>query len=127
MAVPVPARCARRPTVGDGLVVPYISVAAGDGRFLLGNVHNAKAVECIVGKLCQVCGEDLTRPAVILAPDSALAKRFTGEPALHPECARYSERVCPMVAGRMLNFRGGHTPPGLPCNVAGCDCGGWAD
>lgn len=126
MTCPIPARLANRPTLG-GLVVPFISIDFGDGTYALGETHNRKALECIVGYRCQACGQQLlTRPIVVLATAEQLKRKWTEEPALHPECARYSQEACPMVAGRMPTYRKAPArAPGKPCDKPGCNCGGW--
>jgi hypothetical protein len=124
-AIPVPQRCAERPLLG-GLVVPYISLVA-EGRTHLGGTHGIRVAECVTHYLCQICGEALGEPPYLfLATQTMLDEGISGEPALHPECAAYSQKVCPMVNGSMATYsRHPHDPSGKPCNLAGCDCGGW--
>lgn len=123
----VPATLASRPLVG-GLVVPYISIESGDGRYVLGAVHNSRAHRCVVQRLCQIDAEPLTQPAVALVRQRDLDQGWTTEPALHPQCARYSAAACPMLAARMEHYRSNpHDLASLKCNVPGCDCVGWVD
>jgi hypothetical protein len=125
MTCPIPARLAGRPIVG-GLAVPYISIDFGDGTYALGETHNRKAVECILGFRCQACGQPLRHPVVVLATDEQVERKWTEEPGLHPECAAYSVKACPMLAGRMDSYRKAPArAPGKPCDKPGCDCGGW--
>lgn len=123
---PIPAHLAHRPT-RSGLVVPYISITTADGAAHLGQTR-AKAVgECIVNYLCQICGRhlDRRRPLLFLATQEAIDDAFSTEPALHPECAAYSIKACPMVAGRMPTYAKHQTDlTGRPCGESGCDCGG---
>lgn len=121
---PIPARLAGRPTHG-GLVVPWISVVLADGTPALGNIHGTKASRALLDKLCQICGAELEHPIVLFASDSALEAGQTSEPGMHPECAAYSARACPMVDGRMSRFRTVDRVDGKPCSEPGCDCGGW--
>lgn len=122
-APPIPARCAERPVLG-GLVVPHISVVAA-GRPVLGAVHRNKAMRCISGYLCQICGQALTRPIVVIVTAKQLADRYSPEAALHPECAAYSIRACPMLNGRTDTLRHPDRHIGTACDLPGCDCGGW--
>jgi hypothetical protein len=123
----IPTRLANRPVAG-GLVVPWISVESGDGRHLLGNIHRRRAQLCARDRLCQTCGQPLTRPAVAFVRQRDLDKGWTAEPAMHPECATYSAKACPMVNGTMSHHR--RTPADvstLTCQVDGCECGGWTN
>jgi hypothetical protein len=124
-APPIPQRCADRPVVG-GLVVPYISLVA-DGRTRLGGTRGIRVAECVVRGLCQICGQPLTdRPILFLATQTMIDEGFSSEPALHPECAAYSVKACPMVAGRTATYnRHPHDATGQHCGVDGCECGGW--
>jgi hypothetical protein len=101
---PVPAYLAHRPTVG-GLVVPYVTPRAADGRFLFGVIDPQRLASCLTGYLCQVCGRRLERPVVLLMRRRDLARQCVSEPACHPVCAAYTTRACPMVAGRMEHYR----------------------
>jgi len=124
-APPVPRRCGGRPLSG-GLVVPYISLVA-QGRTRLGVAHGIKVAACVVDYLCQICGQALGDPPYLfLATQTMLDEGFSPEPALHPECAAYSVKACPTVAGRMATYnQHPHDPSGQPCDAPGCDCGGW--
>lgn len=123
-APPIPQRLDGRPTLG-GLVVPYVSVS--DGRqHLLGQVHRSRALTCIRDHLCQVDGEPLGGRRVVFATATGVAEQYSGEAALHPECAAYSAMACPMLHGAMATFRG--AAPALDrieCFEPGCNCGGW--
>lgn len=124
---PVPVMLDHRPLVG-GLVVPYISIESGDGRYVLGAVHNSRMRRCVVERRCQVDGAPLTQPAVAMVRQRDLDLGWTAEPAMHPQCARYSAAACPMLAGRMEHYRSTpHDLGTLRCNVAGCGCAGWVD
>lgn len=125
-APPIPQRCADRPLLG-GLVVPYISLVA-EGRTHLGGTHGKRVAECVANYLCQVCGQPLGDPPYLfLATQTMTDEGFSSEPALHPECAAYSVKACPMVAGRMSAYnQHPHDVAGQSCGVAGCDCGGWS-
>lgn len=123
----IPVMLSGRPQVG-GMVVPYISIESGDGRYVLGAVHNSRVRRCVVERRCQIDGALLTQPAVAFVRQRDLDVAWTAEPALHPQCARYSAAVCPMLAGRMDHYRTTpHDLSALKCNVEGCECDGWVD
>lgn len=129
-APPIPTRLADRPTVG-GLVVPWISMRlpadGGAQRYFLGQTWGLRMAQCVVDGLCQVCGQRLDPPPyTLLVTDDQLERGHTEEPAMHRECAAYSIRACPMVAGQMASYAKhqiDHT--GKPCTEPGCQCGGW--
>lgn len=124
MTPPIPARLAGRP-LHAGLVVPWVSVVLGDGTAVLGNMHGAKANRALMNKLCQICGQRLEKPLVLFASESSLRRGQTSEPGMHPECAAYSAKACPMVNGAMRRYQTTDRVAGKPCDKPGCDCGGW--
>lgn len=122
--IPIPERCASRP-LHQGLVVPYVSLTI-DGTAHLGQTHGLHVAEAIAYQLCQICGQKLDDKAVFLLTATQLEDRFTAEPGMHPECAAYAQRACPMVSGRMPTYsRKVRDHTGTACNEPGCDCGGW--
>lgn len=126
--IPIPQRCAGRPTQG-GLVVPWISVQLGDAGFDLGNMHTSRVNTCFYQKRCQICGDRILGRVVFFLAESALPEMHAGEPPLHPECAAYSAKACPMLNGRVRTYRKSPSrsegDAGKHCNVPGCDCAGW--
>jgi hypothetical protein len=128
MSPPIPARLAGRPTTPAGLVIPWISVVLADGTAVLGNLHATRADQALLNKLCQICGQPLDQPIVLFASESSHARGQTSEPGMHPECAAYSAKACPMVNGAMTRYHGGTgRVAGKPCSEPGCDCDGWID
>src|SRR5437773_2000102 len=107
---PVPVWLAHRPAVG-GLVVPWITPRAGDGRYLFGVLDPARQHAALTGRLCQVCGRPLGRRLVLLMRAQDLPRRCTAEPGCDPTCCAYVQAACPMVAGRMSHYRS--SPPRL--------------
>lgn len=101
---PVPVYLTHRPTIA-GLVVPYVTAQAADGRFLFGAIDPRRLIHCLAGFRCQVCGRRLERPVVLLMRRRDLTRQCVSEPACHPVCAAYTTRACPMVAGRMGHYR----------------------
>lgn len=126
--IPIPVRLAARPTQG-GLVVPWVSTQLGDDGFDLGHLHTSKMNRCFAERRCQICGEPITGRIVFFLSESGLPSMHAGEPPLHPECAAYSARACPMVNGQMRHYRTSpsrvYGPAGKHCDVPGCDCAGW--
>jgi len=126
---PIPVRLAGRPAQG-GLVVPWVQVRLADGAADFAARHRSKSDRCFREALCQLDGEPLGQPCVLLGGPAALEPGgYFDEPPLHPECARYTAAACPMVAGRMTHFRAAPTVStgtrGRTCPKPGCDCGGW--
>lgn len=126
--IPIPLRLAGRPTQG-GLVVPWISVQLGDGGFDLGNMHTSRVNTCFYKQSCQICGELIVGRLVFFLTESTLDTMVATEPPMHPECAAYAAKACPMVTGRMRHYRTSlsraYGPAGEQCDIPGCDCSGW--
>lgn len=124
---PIPACLAHRPTVG-GLVIPWVNVALADGGADFRSIHRTKWVRAWTAGICQSCGQPLGSPVVLLGGPNQLDSYFD-EPPLHPWCAAYAAKACPMVAGRLERYADrphvSHGPRGQRCPEPGCDCGGW--
>jgi hypothetical protein len=133
---PIPATCANRPTIG-GLVKPWVNVELADGGIDFRGQHRTRAEQAITQRLCQVCGtklwpaSQLRQPIVLLGGPDQLQTLMFGEPPLHTECAAYTSRACPMIAGRMTHYpdrpRVMQGARGAVCPLPGCDCGGWVN
>lgn len=127
---PIPAACEHRPTIG-GLVRPWVNIELADGGLDFRGQHRARAEQAITQQLCQVCGERLRRPIVLLGTSENLGRLMFVEPPLHAECAVYTSHACPMVAGRMTHHPArpalAEGPRGARCPVDDCDCGGWVN
>ncbi|WP_304455938.1 hypothetical protein [Nocardiopsis sp. YSL2] len=55
---------------------------------------------------CQIDGEPLyTDRYVLLGRASDRARGYVMEPGMHPECAAYAIKACPMLAGSMDHYR----------------------
>jgi hypothetical protein len=124
---PIPATCAHRPVVG-GLVVPVVNMRLADGGVDFRTRHTAAYENCWQRDLCQVCGNQLTNPAVLFGGPVQLRELRFGEAALCTPCAVYTSRGCPMIAGRMASFATREAVSagkrGKTCTTPGCDCGG---
>lgn len=83
-------------------------------------------------RLCQVCGEELGRghgpgqQVVVFVRPQDWVRGVGPEAGLHPECAAYSTRGCPMLAGRMPTYRSNAIAARItPCEDPECDCPQW--
>lgn len=125
---PIPATCESRPTIG-GLVIPWVNVQLADGGVDFRSQHDSRTQTCWRQGVCQVCATPVTRPIVLIGGPTQVNSLQFDEPPLHPECAAYVSRACPMIAGRLDYFADrdtittGHR--GEACSEPGCDCGGW--
>lgn len=124
----IPATCAHRPTIG-GTVIPWANVRLADGGVDFRSHHHAKWLRCWTERLCQVCGGPLKHPIVMLGGPRQLRELLFDEPPLHPECAVYTSRACPMVAGERTHFATRDNLAagrrGERCPDPDCDCAGW--
>lgn len=116
-APPIPDWLSHRPTVA-GLVVPWITPRTPDGRYLFGGIDATLTERALRQRRCGVCGRDLDDRLVLMMRLSDLPRMCTAEPALHPVCAYYTARACPMINGRLTNYR---SSPVLPDTVTYCD------
>lgn len=124
----IPASCAYRPTIG-GVVIPWVNVQLADGGVDFRSQHESRSQRCWLNGLCQVCGRFITKPFVLLGGPEHVRSLLFDEPPLHPECAVYVTKACPMVAGRMERFADrdaiSNGRRGQTCPDPDCDCGGW--
>jgi hypothetical protein len=125
---PIPASCSHRPVIG-GLVAPIVNVRLADGGVDFRSPHHETYARCWTDGLCQVCGNRLSRPAILFGGPNQLRSGHFDEPPLCPPCALYASQACPMVAGRQPYYADrqrvseGHR--GKVCADPGCGCGGW--
>lgn len=123
MTTPIPECLAHLP-VQAGLAVPVVALQRGD-RYLISVNHVARTWACIKEGRCGICGLPLeARRAVVLTarPDLTHAT----DPPNHPECVAYAVKACPMLAGRMTRYREGSDHIPGPCDLPGCECGGYS-
>ena len=126
---PVPVRLAHRPLTG-GLVAPWVNVVLADGGTDFRQTYGKHWRRAWTEGVCQVDGDPIGGLMVFLGGPNQIADGgYFTEPPLHPECAAYAMRACPMVAGRMSHYRAGPPPTegarGQVCPTPGCGCGGW--
>ncbi|MEU6559412.1 hypothetical protein [Nocardia nova] len=122
---PVPSRLAHAP-VSAGMVVPYVTLTHRDpARPVWGALNHARLQQIWLHGLCQVCGQRLEGPWVVVYLRPADFLRGIGpEPGLHPDCGRYSTHACPMLSGRTDRYN--PHPHRRPCGDPDCTCSLWA-
>jgi hypothetical protein len=101
---PVPIRLRHRPLLG-GLVVPWITVRAPDGRYRFGAIDADRAAQALHRRWCQTCGQPLLDRMVFALRERDLDRAIAAEAAMHPECFGYAVAACPMLAGRLEHYR----------------------
>lgn len=125
---PIPMTCSRRPTAG-GVVIPWANVQLADGGCDFRSQHESKVQRCFLEGRCQVCGLPIPQPIVFFGGPRQVAQLQFDEPPLHPECAVYVSRACPMVAGRLERYADREAVAegrrGEVCPDPDCECGGW--
>ncbi|MGR6924584.1 hypothetical protein ACU635_60925 [[Actinomadura] parvosata] len=136
---PVPIRLNTAPTQG-GLVIPYITVRHRDGRARFSTNDPRRQLRCLLQARCSVCGQPLgdrrdrstsllaaAHAFVLLMRPSDLIRGYSSEPGLHPECAAYAERACPMLNGSRTHYRHTLDLESDRCADPACDCRRWAN
>lgn len=125
---PIPMQLADRPVQG-GLVVPWINVLMSDGGYDFRAPHRAKVERCWTERRCQICGHHIDGVLVLFGGPNQIANWTFDEPPMHPACASYAAKACPMVAGRLAHYATSPAvsegPRGKRCPEPGCDCDGW--
>lgn len=121
-AVPIPTRCVHRPLIG-GLVVPWVTFKHPHDGYRLGHTRLDRMIACVRYRICQLCGDPLQHRVVVLCRAQDLAVGYSAEPGMHPECAAYASKACPMMTGRMEHYR--RAPFDLAaqaCDDPACTC-----
>lgn len=132
---PIPRTLERNPTI-NGLAIPWVNIRLRDGGVDFRGTHNAKWRQAWLERRCQVCGGPLLprdgtlgTSVVLLGELDRLSTLLFNEPPMHGECAVYTSRACPMVAGGMSRYadrpRVSEGKRGEKCFDPGCDCEGW--
>ncbi|MRH91561.1 hypothetical protein GFY24_29675 [Nocardia sp. SYP-A9097] len=129
---PVLAHLHNAPTA-QGLTIPYLTLCHRGRRSPVWGAIDPERYAVVLGlRLCQVCGEALgkgegpgNQVVVFIRPQDWL-RGIGPEPGLHPSCAAYSTRGCPMLAGRMPTYRSNAVAARItPCDDPGCECHQW--
>lgn len=130
---PIPADLHHAPRA-QGLVIPYLTLChRGRVAPVWGAIDPERYAVVLALRLCQVCGEALgdgegpgNQVVVFIRPQDWI-RGIGPEPGLHPACAAYSTRGCPMLAGRMPTYRSNAVAARIaPCGDPDCDCPQWA-
>jgi hypothetical protein len=131
--VGIPARLQGRPVVG-GVVIPWVTVVLADGSPDWRACIRGRVTASIQQGRCQLDGQRIDGVAVFFVandqmPADAGQQIVTDVPPVHPECAQYAVKVCPMLNGRNRTYadreRRSATSPHNRCDRPGCDCGGY--
>jgi hypothetical protein len=104
--VDLPARLAARPFDDRRqLPVPYVS-EYDDGTVDFVGLNGARVLDCARRHLCSACGQPHDyRIAFVGGPGGFQLRRYTDAP-MHPDCARWSLRLCPYLALERHRRRG---------------------
>lgn len=124
----IPASLHDRPVQG-GLAVQWIALKTHHGYDFAG-CEGRKVNLSMLDALCQIDGRPITGPFVFFAARDQLQDLddiVVDAPPMHPECALYSGRACPMVTGRLEAYRATASRASREqgCVEPGCDCEGW--
>lgn len=108
---------------------PWVNVVLADGGVDFRQTRGNNWRDAWVKGLCQVDGQPHGPSVVFLGGPNQIAEGgHFDEPPLHPECAAYAMRACPMISGRMSHYRPGPSVSeghrGQVCDRPGCGCGG---
>lgn len=117
----------RAAPMSQGMAVPYITLAHRDrsDRPAWGNVDLIRLREVLDRALCQICGTPLGEQVILFILPSDFRQGLTVEPGLHPACAEYSARTCPLLAGRMHRYHRHPAQRLTRCADPRCHCWGW--
>lgn len=132
---PILARLHDAPTA-QGLTIPYLTLRHHGHITLWGHRAHVTPVWGAVDPeryalvlalgLCQICGNGLGDRVVVFARPQDWLRGIGPEAGLHPECADYSARGCPMLAGRMPHYRSTAVAARFtPCDNPECGCRLW--
>lgn len=116
--VPLPLHMRALPRDERGYPVPY-NVAVGiDGKPAFKVQDILKVSRCICQRRCALCGKPINSLVGFVGGPLSIANRLFADPGMHPDCARYALRVCPMLAAPRWNYAR-HTPavPGHVPNI----------
>ncbi|MEV6096167.1 hypothetical protein [Nocardia sp. NPDC051981] len=129
---PLPARLHDAPTA-QGLAIPYLTLCHRGRVSPVWGAIDPERYALVLGlRLCQVCGEELGHghgpghQVVVFVRPQDWVRGVGPEAGLHPECAAYSTRGCPMLAGRMPIYRSNAIAARFtPCGDPECGCPQW--
>lgn len=113
---PVPKRMQSLP-IRRGYPVPFF-VAMVDGEYHFPTADSRKMLQCLLKRLCWVCGKPLGAYLAFTIGPMCAINRISSEPPSHLECAEFSARACPfLVRPKMKRVQehpeGSEPPPGI--------------
>lgn len=98
MTIPEPPRIARLPHDAKGRPVPrFVAWLDGKPDHRVASGINRKELDR--ANACHICGEPLDYRMAFLTGPLGFKNRSTSEGPMHRECAEYSLRACPHLAG----------------------------
>jgi hypothetical protein len=101
---PIPVYISHYPAV-SGMVIPFTVLRHRNGDAALGLTDYERVSHCLRERRCGVCGRVMHGRMVFLMRQSDLRRKCSNEPGMCPPCAAYTQRACPMIAGRMDHYR----------------------
>jgi len=124
---PILARLHNAPAA-QGLTIPFITLRHSGGRApLWGAIDPVRLHAVQAFELCQICGQSFGEKVVVMLRPQDWLRGLAPEPGMHPECAHYAHRGCPVLSGRMSHHRPAATSARMTrCEDPDCDCGIWA-
>ncbi|MFE3060913.1 hypothetical protein [Nocardia sp. NPDC059239] len=128
----IPARLHDAPTA-QGLAIPFLTLCHRGRTSPVWGAIDPERYALVLGlRLCQVCGEDLgsghgpSQQVVVFVRPQDWVRGVGPGVEINPECAAYSTRACPMLAGRMPTYRSNAIAARItPCDDPQCDCRQW--
>lgn len=114
----MPAAVAALPRDERGYPVPFFTGYI-DGNPDLRTSDQRKVRMCAQGRLCGVCGTALGYWIAFVTGPVGCENRYTSEPPLHPECARYSLQACPHLSSERAKATADGKIPGTVSPVGG--------
>lgn len=89
--------------VYHGMPVPFVQlVANGVPDFRV--TDREKMMQCLIGKLCGICGRSLGQIVWFTGGPACVENRLFHDPAMHEDCARYAKAICPFLNGSRKNY-----------------------
>ncbi|WP_067903714.1 hypothetical protein [Nocardia vaccinii] len=123
---PILARLHDAPTAG-GVTIPFVTLCHRGRRDPIWGAIDPAHLDLVFSfALCQVCGQRLRDRVVVLLRPQDWVLGVAPEPGLHPECAAYAARGCPVLAGRITHYRSRAAAARLTrCDDPACECRVW--
>jgi len=104
LKVPVPEKLQKMPK-WNGWIIPFITMLDKDGNPDFKVVDETKRIECIMKRLCGICGQSFPyQQYVFIGSDECAKSRVFFDPPAHKECAYYATKVCPYLANTRREY-----------------------